>query len=287
MIMKNFFSVNKTQNREAVDFDRNPYLAAEASEAVRERQKAALAELVNDSDEVELSDADKALQKKARLLGGLGLLALGLAILLFLLSSENPSKLITGVELAILAVSVVLTFISRRMNQRLTNARVEGAKVDLEAASAALEAAARDAARELGIPDATADVDILPFHYRVSGSGEHRSVARRSRYDNLTVALWREGDTLCLGTAQELYRIPVADLRGYRYVDENFEIDYWLKDEEPDTEAYKAFDIRKAGMFAWKCRGMYALSVADELEILIPAYDWEKAKAVIPEAQEK
>jgi hypothetical protein len=162
------------------------------------------------------------------------------------------------------------------------------AKVELNFAKATkrLEEAAAEAAKELGVPENALSVDILPFHYKTKSDYKTKDdvpvpVGKKNHFDNLSISMYTDGDSLCLATAHELYRIPLADIRGYREYDEDFELDMWLKPEAPDSESYKSYGIRKSGFFSHKGHGYFGLKLGSDYEVLIPCYDFGAVRSLL------
>ncbi len=278
--MKNFFSYDHTDNDEKTDFDPNPYLTARASESVREKMHHAFDSVNAEPEKRPPTAEESALKKKSRTCWIIEIVSLVAALAVFALQGEEANVPLSIVQFALLIVSVAATFIARRAGQKLTTVEYGDMQVDYEGAFAILTEAAKEAADELGVPSVSS-MDILPRHYKMV-NGEAVIIDKRGRFDNLSVTPFLKDHALCIATAQELYTIPCADIRGYRYIDEDFSIDCWLKEEEPDSERYREFSIRSAGFTAKKCRGYYAVNIADAYEILIPCYDWSIFSDLLP-----
>ena len=273
--MKNLFCINKDVPESTATFDENPYLAGRVSEATRELLDHAIDVLRNDPAEAEPTPEQVALKTRARTMWGIGLVSLIGAIVLFALSDKIgvSGTVPTVIELALLAVSVVATVIARRYESKITAAYRESMKPDFAEASERLSRASEQAARELGVPRGASPLEILPYRYKLV-NGERVRAGKKNRFDNISTSAWVKDDTLCLATAQEVYRIPLAEIRHARRIDEDFEVDFWLKPEPPESDAYRAYNIRSAGLLAKRCRTYYAVQVGEAHELLIPCYDW-------------
>lgn len=271
--MKNLFSINKDVAEGAATFDGNPYLAARVSNDTRDRLEHAFDVLKNDPASAEPTPEQAALKKRSRTLWGIGLVSLVGALILFALTGKSESPVPTVVQFVLLAVSIVTTLIARRNEARLTASYRDGMKPDFEAAAEQMSAAAEQASRELGVPHGASSLEILPYRYKLANGAPVRA-GKKNRFDNLSTSAWVEDGVLCLATAQELYRIPLSDVRRARRIDEDFEVDFWLKPEPPDSETYRAYNIRSAGLLGKKCRTYYAVEVGEEHELLLPCYDW-------------
>ena len=133
---------------------------------------------------------------------------------------------------------------------------------------------------KFGIPATALTVDVLPYHYKVNGDSILR-VGRKGKFDNLAISTFVRDGALCLATSQELLAIPLSEITGYREYDEDFELDMWLKPEEPDSDKYKEFGIRKSGFLAHKGHGYFGLKIGEDYEVLIPCYDFEAVRALL------
>ncbi|MBQ3507215.1 MAG: hypothetical protein IJA91_01590 [Clostridia bacterium] len=279
--MKNLFSVNKTYDREANDFDENPYLAARVSDKIQNKMASAFSIVEDEYATHEPTEEEKALKKQGNLYWLLCLGCLVAAAVLFF--GGERAGLYTSmpflhlIDAGLLIASIVFNFKARRISRRQSSLNENNVTVDFTEASKRLEEAAAEAARELGVPEGALSVDILPFHYRIKGDTPV-PVGKRNRFDNLSVSMYTEAGHLCLATARELYRVPLSDIRGYREYDEDFEIDMWLKPEDFDSEKYAEFSIRKSGFFARRMHGYYGLDLSGEFEVLIPCYDFAQVK---------
>ena len=273
--MKNLFCINKDVPDSTATFDENPYLAGRVSAETRELLDHALDVLRNDPVAAEPTPEQAALKKRARTMWGVGLISLLGAIVLFVLSDKiGVSGTVPAIaEFALLAVSVVATILARRYESKITAAYRESMKPDFAEASERLSRASEQAARELGVPRGASPLEILPYRYKMA-NGERVRVGKKNRFDNISTSAWVDGETLCLATAQEVYRIPLTEIHLARRIDEDFEVDFWLKPEPPESDAYRAYNIRSAGMLAKRCRTYYAVQIGEAHELLLPCYDW-------------
>lgn len=282
--MKNLFSINKTDNPDATGFDGNPYLSKTVSEEVRAKLKGAFSIVEEQTAPREQTEEEKALSKKANRywLACFGCLA-G-AIALFFADAKagiyGSLSFLHAIDLALLVTSIVFNFKAKRINRRINESQGESLKMDFTEASQRLEAAAAEAAAELGVPATALTVDVFPYHYKMKGDTILR-VGKEGKFDNLAVSVFVEDEKLCLATAQELFAVPLARVKGFREYDEDFEIDIWLKPEEHDSDRYKEFGIRKSGFLSRKGHGYFGLRIGEDYEVLIPCYDWAPVKALL------
>lgn len=282
--MKNLFSINKTDRPDAMDFDVTPYHTATVSEEVRAKLKGAFAIVEEEYAPHEPTPEEVALRKKANRYWLLTVIFLVSGVTLFFGGSNlgiyDSMPYLLFLDLALVIAAMVFNFKARKINREQTKMNEQKTAVDFTEASQRLEAAAAEAAAELGVPAAALTVDVLPYHYKIDGDKTLR-VGKRGKYDNLAVSVYVKDKALCLATAQELFSIPLTEIKGFREYDEDFELDMWLKPDAPDSEAYKSYGIRKSGFFSHKAHGYFGLLLGGEYEVLIPCYDFGSVKALL------
>ena len=282
--MKNLFSINKTDRPDAMDFDVTPYHAATVSEEVRAKLKGAFAIVEEEYAPHEPTPEEVALRKKANRYWLLTLLFLVGGVALFFGGSNlgiyESMPYLHFLDLALVIAAMVFNFKARRINREQTKMNEQKTAVDFTEASQRLEAAAAEAAAELGVPATALTVDVFPYHYKMKGDTVLR-VGKEGKFDNLAVSVFVEDEKLCLATAQELFAVPLAQVKGFREYDQDFEIDIWLKPEEHDSDRYKEFGIRKSGFLSRKGHGYFGLRIGGDYEVLIPCYDWAPVKALL------
>ncbi len=280
--MKNLFAVNKTDSKNAKNFDDNPYLVARISDEVRHKLDTAFENAFDEPEEPVLTPEEQAQKKRARILWLGSVLCLVGGFGLFLLEDrENPNLLMSTSCFALLIASTVLMFISRRIEQKMrATHQADRPEIDFSEATRHLQAAAEEAAQELGVPAGAVSLEILPYHYKFSGDKEV-SAGKPNHFDNIAVSAYIENGNLCMASAQELFRVPRTAIRGKRVYDEEFVVDYWLKEEAPDSEKYAAFNIRKAGYLAQKCHTYYGVVLEDGYEFFVPCYDLDTLEALV------
>ena len=282
--MKNLFSINKTDNPDSTEFDGSPYLRKTVSEEVRGKLKGAFSIVEEQAAPRQQTEEEKALNKKANRYWLVCFGCLVAAIALFFADAKagiyGSMFFLHGIDLALLVTSIVFNFKAKRVNRKINQSQSESLKMDFTEASQKLEEAAAEAARELGVPATALTVDVFPYHYKVKGDTILR-VGKEGKFDNLAVSVFVEDEKLCLATAQELFAVPLAEVKGFREYDEDFEIDIWLKPEEFDSDRYKEFGLRKSGFLSRRGHGYFGLRIGGEYEVLIPCYDWAPVKALL------
>lgn len=283
--MKNLFSIDKTHDKNAMDFDSTPYRAATVSEEVQAKLKNAFSILEEDCASPEPTAEEIALRKKGNRYWLASLICVLSGFALFFAGSRmgiyESMPFLYALDLALVFCALLLNFKAKKISRQQHKLNRDTSGVDFSEASKRLEEAAAEAARELGIPATALTVDVLPYHYKVNGDSILR-VGRKGKFDNLAVSAFVRDGALCLATSQELLAIPLSEITGYREYDEDFELDMWLKPEEPDSDKYKEFGIRKSGFLSHKGHGYFGLLVGkDAYEVLIPCYDFGMVKELL------
>ena len=282
--MKNLFSINKTADKNAMDFDLTPYHAATVSEEVKAKLKSAFSIVEEEYAPPEPTEEEKALRKKSNRYWMICLVCLVAGVAMFFGGSQigiyESMPYLHIVELGLVIAAMVFNFKARRLNRQQLKLSESHTALDFTEASQKLEAAAAEAARELGVPTTALTVDIFPYHYKQDGDKILR-VGKRGKYDNLAVSVFVKDQKLCFATAQELIAVSLTDIRGYAEYDEDFELDMWLKPEEADSDKYKEFGIRKSGFLSHKGHGFYGLKLGEDYEVLIPCYDFKAVREML------
>ncbi len=283
--MKNLFSINKTDDKHADRFDDTPYLAARVSEAIQAKLKNAFSVLEDEYVVHEPTEEEKALKKKGDRYWLLCVACFFAAVALFFggnkLGLYDATPYLHILDMGLLVAAIVFNVMARKIARRQTAVGTPSVAVDFSKASKLLEEAAADASKELGVPRNAVAVDVLPFHYIIK-NGERKPAGKKNRFDNISVSVYIQNNALCIATAQELFRIPLNDIRGYRAYDEDFEIDMWLKSEEHDSDKYAEYGIRKCGLMGRRGHGYVGLDIDGTYEVLIPCYDVKTVKTLLP-----
>lgn len=282
--MKNLFSINKTDNPDATGFDGNPYLCQTVSEEVRGKLKAAFSVVEEQTAPRALTEEEKAFQKKGNRYWMACLGCLAASVLLFLVGSRlglyEAVPLLYALDILLLIAAIVCNVKAKKIIRKQTAAQNDSLRLDFSEAAKRLEAAAAEAARELGVPDTALTVDVLPYHYKVKGDTILR-VGKEGKFSNLAVSVFVKEEKLCFATAQELFAVPLSEVKGFREYDEDFEIDMWLKPEEFNSDRYKDFGLRKSGFLSRRGHGYFSLRLSGDFEVLIPCYDWSPVKELL------
>jgi len=286
--LKHLFSVNRTVDRTHDEFDPTPYVAARVSDEVREKLNTAFSEEVVNPTPAETGET-AAVKRKIReswlLCIGCAAGAIAAYFALEALGLMESASAALILPIALLGASMVFNVRARKLERARMSAARPDTSTDIKAAVERFEAASREAAHELGIPDDAKALDVFPFHYKLENGSPVRH-GKRNRYENLGVSAYRMGDRLCLATAQERLEIPLSDIQGYRVYDREYTVDMWLKEQASDSEAYADYHIRKSGFLGRRARTLCGVSIrhesGEEYELLIPAYDLPVMQALVP-----
>ena len=283
--MKNLFSINKTHDRNAMDFDPTPYLAATVSEEVKAKLQNAFAVLKEDCASPEPTAEEVALRKKSNRYWLASLVCVLSGFALFFaggrLGIYESMPVLYVPDLALVFCALFLNFKAKKINRQQAKLSQSASTVDFSEASKLLTEAAAEASRELGVPKLALTTDVFTYPYKLDGDKTLR-VGRKGKFDNLSVSVFVKDKKLCFATSQELLAVPLSEITGYREYDEDFELDIWLKPEEPDSDKYKAFGIRKSGFLSHKGHGYFGLLIGQNAyEVLIPCYDFAMIKELL------
>lgn len=283
--MKNLFSIKKVNGCDTFELDATPYHAMEVSDEVKAKLKGAFSIAEEAAAPRELSEEDKKLKKKSNRYWMGCLACLATTVILYFVGNElgifAAVPALYAINVALLAGAIYFNVKSKRINRRQNERFNESMKFDFSEATARLTEAAAEAARELGIPEDTLTTDVFPYHYKQNGD-KAMPVGKKGKFNNLAVSVFVKDGTLCFATAQELLAVPLTEITGYREYGESFELDMWLKPEDPDSDKYKEFGIRKSGFMTHKGQGYFGLLIGqDNYEVLIPCYDFGEVKSLL------
>lgn len=286
--MKNLFTreILSEDDETYVPFE-NPYLAARVSpetEAMMHDEEGA-SDRPQDGDEAE--KALKAKEKRYMLIALLGFVLMFGSFLW--LNNADAFTLFSPLGLVPLGgmiVSFAAIYKLKRLEWKKNGIdEGEGQSVDFEAMAARIEKASKAARAEMRIPDDDVSVEILPYGYKKKGDKLVPEKKAR-QFDNTPVSMHVRDGKLCIFDGVGLYEIPLDDVRGYRVCDEDYRIDFWLKEEEPTNGQYKGIPVKKCGIFEYKSHTYYSVEIRAEasgevLEMLVPGYDFEELQRVI------
>lgn len=141
--MKNFFSINKTDNRDADSFDEVPYLAAVVSEGVQAKMREAFSVVEEEYTTPQPTEEDMALKKRMNrywmlcfgcLVGSIALFFGGTRAGLY--ASLPYLHVVDG---GLLIASLVFNFKARRLGSQQTKVANDSLKIDFTEASKKLE----------------------------------------------------------------------------------------------------------------------------------------------------
>jgi len=104
--------------------------------------------------------------------------------------------------------------------------------------------------KDLGIPQDAQNLEILSYNYKII-QGEIIEYLPRHAYENASMAVWREGDSLCICDHFSTVKVPLSAIKGYVTVREKCRIRDWWKDEPHNSSVYAPYRIieEKSGCY--------------------------------------
>lgn len=268
---RHLFAFDLTASKENDRADNNPFVTARLSDALRKKQ--------DEQSELVLNDLKKGVVFRpefiaACVLGVLGAVALivmtGLTESLTAAESFSQYGWLAVTGLVLIAGAIVLGIIGSR------RAKTHTQSDDFSAITKNVESLGQLTTDELGIPEDTAAMDILPYQYKKAGDSE-REIVEHGVYQNLELYVWSDGDCLCLTDHDSVMRVPISAFAGYRTVDERFKIFMWWKDEDHDKGEYKQYKIIEDNEFNYRLKTYYEVMIADgdtAYAMRVPCYDF-------------
>ena len=284
--MKNLFTHEILSDDERYVPYENPYLVSRVSPET----EAAMMNYDDEDDTPKLSDEEKEVirsKEKKYLLAILGSFA-------FALISAIPVTRVDALMntplwlLPLLGIVVSFIFLFKHKQLQLKKNGLDSTDlkdVDFEAMAARIDEASKAARAEMGIPDDDVSVEILPYGYKKKGDKQVPE-KKANQFDNTPLSMHVRDGKLCLFDGVGLYEIPLGDIKGYRVYDEDYRIEFWLKEDEPTDEKYAAYKLKKCGILEYKTHTYHGVEVVSEatgetFEMLVPGYDLEELKKVI------
>ncbi len=285
--MKNLFThqVLPDGDESYVPFE-NPYLVSRVSPET----EAMMRYNDDEDDKPKLTDDEKAAIKSKEKKYLLAIFAsFAISLICFMLATrvealkDTPLLLvpIVGMVVALIFLYKVkqLQWKKNGMNTSSLN------DIDFQALAERIDEASKAARAEMHIPDDDVSVEILPFTYKMKGDKQIPE-KKAGQFDNSPMSMFVKNDRLCIFDGVGLYEIPLSDIKGYRTYDEDYRIDFWLKDDESTDEKYKEFKIKKCGILEYKTHTYYGVEVVSEatgetFEMLVPGYDLNELKKLI------
>lgn len=190
------------------------------------------------------------------------------------------------VPVAGMVVALIFLYKMKQLQWKKNGMNSSGLKdVDFEAMAQHAEEASTAARAEMGIPDDDVSVEILPYGYKKKGD-KNVPEKKAGLFDNSPVSMHVHDGRLCVFDGIGLYEIPLSDIKGYRTYDQDYRIEFWMKDEEPTDEKYAAYKLKKCGILEYKTHTYHGVEVVSEatgetFEMLVPGYDLDELKKVI------
>ena len=219
----------------------------------------------------------------------LGALLSTLVMLAIFLVSRNVTVATAETVLMILCLpAIIMTYVflfkAKRSVQKdtQTNPRDDA---DIDAQIQKIQQAQKEALAYMGVPEGTVTIDVLPYPY-IMKKGKAVYTGKKNTFDNTPMDFYVQNNRLCITDGESLFEIPLSDVVGYRTYDTDYRIEFWLKEEKPDSEKFAPYDLKKAGFFEYKTHTYYGVEIQDGstgqgYELLIAGYDFDSLKALI------
>ncbi len=284
--MKNLFTHKVIEDSDVYEPFENPYLVSRVSPETE-----AMMNYDDDTDDTpklsaEEKEAIKSKEKKYMLaIVGSFAFALISAMVVTRVDSLSNTPLMFVPFIGIV-VSFIFLFKHKQLQLKKNGMDSNSLKdVDFEAMAARADAASKAARAEMSIPDDDVSVEVLPYGYKKKGD-KIVPEKKANQFDNTPLSMHVRDGKLCVFDGVGLYEIPLGDIKGYRVYDEDYRIEFWMKEEEPTDEKYAAYKLKKCGILEYKTHTYYGVEVISEatgevFEMLVPGYDLEELKKVI------
>ncbi len=280
---KPLYAIDLTKSKDNTATDTTPLHTAQISEALRQQQRAA---------DAELTRRIRRAYGIRLFIGALLLAAIGAAVLcLFVdmvmesLFTEETAQIVaqfwwlSAAGLGLMLVGAVLYVLSRRRRGEM-----EGDPAYKEAADRA-DRLHQAVEAELGLPPEShmTQVDLLPFRYRTSGR-RIKEMREEGIYENVYAYLWRSGDTLCITDSDAVITVPLSSVDSFVMVDEVCSIRYWRKEEDPEASRWvECAEDEDSGRF-YRVRGIGEMRIRyeDEIYLLrVPGYEFDVVQRML------
>ncbi len=131
---------------------------------------------------------------------------------------------------------------------------------------------------ELGVPDSTAETDILSFGYKIK-NGEIAAKTRgfeTTPYNNLIYRVFSDGNSLCLVNMDGRVEIPLSDIKGIKTVKKHITLSDWNKDTPFNKGEYKQYKLTTDNYDRVHCKKYHILEFTyggEEWGIYFPCYE--------------
>ncbi len=284
--MKNLFTHKVIEDSDVYEPFENPYLVSRVSPETE-----AMMNYDDDEDDTpKLSAEEKEAIKSKEKKYLLAILAsFAISLICFMLATrvealeDTPLML---VPIAGMVIALIFLYKVKQLQWKKNGMDSNSLKdVDFEAMAARADAASKAARAEMSIPDDDVSVEVLPYGYKKKGDKQVPE-KKANQFDNTPVSMHVRNGKLCVFDGVGLYEIPLGDIKGYRVYDEDYRIEFWMKEEEPTDEKYAAYRLKKCGILEYKTHTYYGVEVISEatgevFEMLVPGYDLEELKKVI------
>lgn len=284
--MKNLFTheILGDDNERYVPYE-NPYMTARVSPELENKMR------YRPSDEPtqEMDPDREKLKAREKIYGIVVLVSFAFAfgsawILSRLKLLEHPAMML--IPLAGLVVSFVFIYMIKKTEQKRHVFDPPAAKIDFHEVAERISEANEEARLALGVPKEACVIEILPYGYKKKGEKQVPE-KKAGQFDNSPMTCYVRDGKCCMFDGIAVYELPLSHFIGYRTYDNDYRIDFWLKEDEPTAEKFTKFKLRKVGLLEYRAHTYYGVDVYDEatgeaFEMLVPGYDFEAFLSLVP-----
>lgn len=153
---------------------------------------------------------------------------------------------------------------------------------ELAAAKERVQSLGKSSEALLGIPQEHETVDVLSFEYDEASGKVKQQGGGTFKYFNNAMKLYRKDDMLCLADIEQVYSLPIADLKKYVLKKKKITMDCWNKEIYHNCGKYIPYKISKNDNNCYTCK-YCAAQFSDafgEYEMFFPEYELEAFKAI-------
>lgn len=279
--MKYFFGMDTTEDKNNEIYDGERFVSARISEELNAKTERA-AELAEKADK--LCAVSPAPRKMAQAFATFAVIWTILLIISLARGDADFSSWPMIITVAMVVISAVASFfLFRRASRQLKQTPEQAAAV--KEANEAFAEVTSESARELGVPEDCATVDVLCFVYTVKdGVPEPYSMFRMALFMNYPRKIFVKDGYLCISDIRKLYKIPVDSLGGFETVNAKAGLTFWNKESSYRSAAYAPYGIRRGG------NGLYTADFYvqikanienEEYALLFPAYEKDAVERVL------
>ncbi|MBO4501049.1 MAG: hypothetical protein J5760_02305 [Clostridia bacterium] len=279
--MKYFFGMDTTEDKNNEIYDGERFVSASISEELNAKTERA-AGLAEKADK--LCAVSPAPRKMAQAFATFAVIWSILLIISLVRGDADFSSWPMIITVAMVALSAVASFFLFRRAARQLKQTPEQAAAIKEANEAFAQVTA-GSARELGVPEDCATVDVLCFVYTVKdGVPEPYSMFRMALFMNYPRKMFLKDGYLCISDIRKLYKIPADSLGAFETVAAKTGLTFWNKDVSYRSAEYAPYGIRRGGNGIFTMDSYVQIKATvenEEYALLFPSYEKEAVERIL------